>query len=73
MMTKSIKTREVSISIKTSRGCHHRLSLNLAQEESVLYKTKKRTIVIQRVTPSREDQIHVPFGGNLVYGNLLAS
>ena len=36
-------------------------------------KQKKRTIVIQRVTPSREDQMHVPFGGNLVYGNLLAS
>jgi len=75
-MTKSIKTREVSVSIQTSRGgCHHRFSLfNLAlKEESVLYKTKKRTIVIQRVTPSREDQMHVPFGGNLVYGNLLAS
>jgi hypothetical protein len=76
MMTKSIKTREVSVSIQTSRGgCHHRFSLSISpkEEESVLHKTKKRTIVIQRVTPSREDQIHVPFGGNLVYGNLLAS
>ena len=43
------------------------------KKKRVLYKTKKRTIVIQRVTPSREDQMHVPFGGNLVYGNLLAS
>ena len=64
------------MSINTSRGgCHHRFSLSISPKEgeSVLYKTKKRTIVIQRVTPSREDQIHVPFGGNLVYGNLLAS
>ena len=75
MTTKSIKTREVSVRIQTSRGgCHHRFSLSISpKEESVLYKTKKRTIVIQRVTPSREDQMHVPFGGNLVYGNLLAS
>jgi len=77
MMTKRIKkTREVSMRIKTSRAEDAIIDFPSAispKEESVLYKTKKRTIVIQRVTPSREDQTHVPFGGNLVYGNLLAS
>jgi len=72
--------REVSISICTSsRGREKEedaiidfpSSISPKQERTI--KQKKRTIVIQRITPSREDQIHVPFGGNLVYGNLLAS
>ena len=71
--------REVSISIYTSsRGREKEEDAiidfpSISPEERAYYTTKKRTIVIQRITPSREDQIHVPFGGNLVYGNLLAS
>ena len=70
--------REVSISIYTSsRGGEKEEEAiidfpSISPKERTI-KQKKRTIVIQRVTPSREDQIHVPFGGNLVYGNLLAS
>lgn len=78
LMTTTTKTiREVSVSIKTSSSEEEEdfpLSRPIfVREKSVRIKQNKRTIVIQRATPSREDQIHVPFGGNLVRGNLLAS